>query len=762
LKVLVAGMDGYLGWSLALHLSKRGHEVAGFDNFSRRSVVAEIGSQSMTPILNMENRLKAAKEVHHFSIGFGRGSTLDYGYLRDVLKEFKPDAIVHLAEQPSAPYSMMDREHAVYTQQNNVIGTLNLLFEMKEFARDAQLVKLGTLGEYGCYDDQTEILTERGWKYFAELTPYDKVATRTTSDRHLAFKKPNSLHSYPFDGFLYHQRSRSLDIMVTPNHRMFTRARSDRKYGPLRLESVDEVKGHTRIYDTGFEWDGESREWFTLPACESLPQVVESRLTQATGLQTVTTVRTGRRPSVTEPKQIPMGVWTRFLGWYLTEGAVYHAKGRPSPYRTDITQRTDTLAPVLEAVKPLCKAIGCKYVVSEYQGGEMAKVIIWGKQLASYLSRFGGAAEKFIPADIKALAPEFLWPMLDSMLRGDGWQHHRGHKYFSISERLADDVQEIALKSGFRAIKSPKDNGFIVSITPNPNVHVNHSKQTDGWAKYQGRVFCVNVGGDGIVYVRRNGRPVWCGNTPNVVIPEGFFEVEYRGRKDTLPFPRQAGSWYHQSKVHDTANIMFACKIWGLRSTDIMQGVVYGTRTPEMTDERLLTRFDFDEAFGTATNRFCAQAAIGYPLSPYGTGHMKRGFIALVDSMQCMTIAIEHPPKEGEYRVFNQLDEVYGVGELATMVAKVAKEKFGLKTEVSNIEDPRMEAQEHFYSVDHQHLNDLGFKPTRTLTEELEIMLRDCLKYKNRIEEKREHIAPTITWREGRRESGPLGHLQVS
>jgi UDP-sulfoquinovose synthase len=118
--------------------------------------------------------------------------------------------------------------------------------------------------------------------------------------------------------------------------------------------------------------------------------------------------------------------------------------------------------------------------------------------------------------------------------------------------------------------------------------------------------------------------------TPNVVIPEGFFEVEYIGRKDTLPFPRQAGSWYHQSKVHDTGNVGFTCKFWGPSSTDLMQWAVYGTRTSEMNDERLLSRFDFDEAFGTAINRFCAQAAIGYPLSLYGTGHMKRGFIALV------------------------------------------------------------------------------------------------------------------------------------
>jgi UDP-sulfoquinovose synthase len=355
--------------------------------------VAEIGSQSMTPILNMEGRLRSAKEIHGFDIAFGRGSMSDYGYLRDVLTNFRPDTIVHLAEQPSAPYSMIDRAHAIQTQENNVMGTLNLLFEMKDICKNAHLVKLGTMGEYG---------------------------------------------------------------------------------------------------------------------------------------------------------------------------------------------------------------------------------------------------------------------------------------------------------------------------------------------------------------------------TPNIPIPEGFFEVEYRGRKDYLPFPRQAGSFYHWAKVFDSGNIMFACRIWDLRSTDIMQGIVYGTRTQEMADERILTRFDFDEVFGTVINRFCAQAAIGYPLSPYGTGRMKRGFIALADSIQCMTLAIENPPKEGEYRVFNQLDEVYSIQELAAKVAKVAAKRFGLEVTTVGIEDPRLEMQEHFYSVDNLQLKNLGFKPTRTLPEELNIMLGDCIAYARRIKEKKEHIAPTVYWRDGRKLKGPL------
>lgn len=245
-------------------------------------------------------------------------------------------------------------------------------------------------------------------------------------------------------------------------------------------------------------------------------------------------------------------------------------------------------------------------------------------------------------------------------------------------------------------------------------------------------------------------------STPNIDIPEGFFEVEYRGRKDYLPFPRQGGSWYHLSKIHDTHNIMFACKIWGLRSTDIHQGVVHGIVTQDMVrycgclektlDPRLITRFDFDEIWGTAVNRFCAQAVIGHKLTPYGKGGQTRGYIALRDSIQCMTIALENPPDEGEYRTFNQFSECYSVNELAERVVNVYEE-LGGSAEVWNIENPRVEAEEHYYNPDCNHLRDLGFKPTHTLDDELRITIPKLMEYRKRIEEKSDHIMPTIKWR---------------
>jgi UDP-sulfoquinovose synthase len=238
--------------------------------------------------------------------------------------------------------------------------------------------------------------------------------------------------------------------------------------------------------------------------------------------------------------------------------------------------------------------------------------------------------------------------------------------------------------------------------------------------------------------------------TPNVDIPEGFFEIEYRGRRDRLPFPRQAGSWYHWSKVHGSNNIMFACRLWGLRATDIMQGVVFGTSIDDVpTDDRLLTRLDFDQAFGTAVNRFCCQAVVGHPLTPFGIGHQRRGFLPLRDSMQCLSLIIENPPDPGEYRVFNQFQEVYDIAELALKVSDVATD-LGMDAEVRNIENPRLELEEHYYEPDHQKLFDLGYQPSK-VEDELRAMLEHLTRYRHRIEPRRDVLVPDVRW-DGRRE----------
>ncbi len=383
MKVLITGVDGYSGWPLAVHLLRRDHEVVGIDNFVTRRRVQEVGSWSGTPIPPFPRRQQAIREILGKELKFHRGDLSDYEFVRGVLEAERPDAIVHLAEQRSAPYSMIDVHHAVATQVENLTGTLHLLYAMRQVCPNAHLVKMGTMGEYG---------------------------------------------------------------------------------------------------------------------------------------------------------------------------------------------------------------------------------------------------------------------------------------------------------------------------------------------------------------------------TPNVDIPEGFFEIEYQGRKDRLPFPRQAGSWYHWSKVFDSGDVMFATSIWKLRATDVMQGVLYGIRTPDLTDRRLLTRFDFDETWGTALNRFIAQAVLGMPITAYGRGEQRRGFIALEDSMQSLRLAIEHPAEPGEYRVFNQFDAAYSVNELAEVTRRIAAE-FGLTATIEHPPDPRVEAEQHYYHPVHDHLKALGYQRTRELDEVVREMFRDLLRYRGRLAAKRHVLAPTVQWR---------------
>ena len=394
MRVFIAGIDGYLGWPLAIHLQAHGHYVAGADMMLRREWVAEVGGISALPIASREDRLRAFRETFGVELDFRVCDLTDYDFVKAFFADFQPEVVVHLGQMPSAPYSMIDQAHCVWTQQNNVINNLNLLWAIKEVAPDAHLVKIGTMGEYG---------------------------------------------------------------------------------------------------------------------------------------------------------------------------------------------------------------------------------------------------------------------------------------------------------------------------------------------------------------------------TPNVDIPEGFFEVEFRGRKDRLPFPRQAGSWYHQSKVHDSHNTQFASKIWGIRATDIMQGVVFGTQIAEMGDDpRLRSRLDFDQCFGTAVNRFCCQAVIGHPLTLFGLGKQKRGFLPLADSMQCLRLVVENPPARGEYRVFNQFENAYSIAELAVMVQEVAA-CMCLDVEVRRYENPREEMEDHYYQPDRQHLIDLGYQPTQDIKSVMKQILQDLMQHRDRIKAHESVLIPDIRWDASRKRSDIIG-----
>ena len=381
MRTLIVGGDGYCGWATALHLSERGHHVALIDSLVRRHWDLTLGVETLTPIAPIGRRLERWYELTGRRIDNFVGDITDYPFLQSVMRRFEPESIVHFGEQRSAPFSMIDREHAVLTQVNNVVGNLNLLFAIREFNPDIHLVKLGTMGEYG---------------------------------------------------------------------------------------------------------------------------------------------------------------------------------------------------------------------------------------------------------------------------------------------------------------------------------------------------------------------------TPNIEIEEGYIVIEHNGRSDRLPYPKQPGSFYHLSKVHDSHNIQFTCRVWGLRATDLNQGVVYGVLTSQTAiDDVLVNRLDYDQVFGTALNRFCVQAAIGHPLTVYGKGGQTRGFLDIRDTVRCVELAVCHPPAAGEFRVFNQFTEQFSICDLALMVQRAAQDA-GFAVEVDHLPNPRVEKEEHYYNAKNTSLRDLGLVPHCLSESLLDCLLQFAIRYRDRVDQAQ--ILPTVTW----------------
>lgn len=221
--------------------------------------------------------------------------------------------------------------------------------------------------------------------------------------------------------------------------------------------------------------------------------------------------------------------------------------------------------------------------------------------------------------------------------------------------------------------------------------------------------------------------------TPNIDIEEGWLEIEHKGRKGKFLFPRQAGSLYHTTKVMDTDLMWFAVRMWDLKVTDLMQGPVYGNETEESAiDDRLKTIFNYDEVFGTVVNRFVVQAIAGYPLTVYGQGGQTRGYLNIKDTLQCVDKSTETPAKVGELRIFNQIMETFSVSELAELTQRVGN-KLGHNVEVKSIENPRKEAEEHYYNPTYQGLTNIGVEPHYLTEEVMEQMLHVADRYKDNI-----------------------------
>jgi UDP-sulfoquinovose synthase len=232
--------------------------------------------------------------------------------------------------------------------------------------------------------------------------------------------------------------------------------------------------------------------------------------------------------------------------------------------------------------------------------------------------------------------------------------------------------------------------------------------------------------------------------TPNIDIEEGWLEVEHKGRQHKFLYPRQASSLYHTTKIMDTDLLWFYIRTWGLRVTDLMQGPVYGIFTHETEkDKRLLPFINYDEIFGTVLNRFVVQAVAEYPLTVYGKGGQTRGYLNIRDTLNCVRLSVENPAEAGELRIFNQFTETYSVNDLAGRV-KAAGAELGISVEIEHIENPRIEAEAHYYNPEHTGLLDLGLDPHYLTKEVLVAMMQFVLKYKNQI--KPDQIYRNVKW----------------
>ncbi|MCA3262833.1 MAG: NAD-dependent epimerase/dehydratase family protein [Telmatospirillum sp.] len=232
--------------------------------------------------------------------------------------------------------------------------------------------------------------------------------------------------------------------------------------------------------------------------------------------------------------------------------------------------------------------------------------------------------------------------------------------------------------------------------------------------------------------------------TPNIDIEEGWITINHNGRTDTVLYPKKPGSFYHLSKVHDSANIEFACRIWKTAATDLNQGVVYGIDTDETRlHPDLLTSFHYDHVFGTVLNRFLVQAATGRKLTVYGKGGQTRGFLNIRDTIQCVALACDNPARAGEFRVFNQFTEQFSVMDIADKVVATAA-RAGLKVDIDHLPNPRVELEEHYYNAKHSKLVDLGLQPNLLTDSMLDQMFATVRANTGRVQD--EVIMPTIKW----------------
>jgi UDP-sulfoquinovose synthase len=233
--------------------------------------------------------------------------------------------------------------------------------------------------------------------------------------------------------------------------------------------------------------------------------------------------------------------------------------------------------------------------------------------------------------------------------------------------------------------------------------------------------------------------------TPNIDIEEGYINISHKGREDQFLFPRQASSLYHTTKIQDTDLLYFYVRMFGLRVTDLMQGPVYGLDTPEMFNRaEFRTFFNYDAIFGTVFNRFLVQAVAELPLTIYGTGGQVRGYLNLMDTLQCISLAIGSPPRKGEMRILNQFTEKFSVLELAQMVVTAAL-SIGIDVRTQHLDNPRIEKEEHYYNPKNTAFHRLGLDPYLLTNQRICEMLELILPLKKSIQT--HNVVPRVSWK---------------
>lgn len=730
--VLILGADGYLGWPTAMHFAAKGYNVHLLDNYIKRKLVLETNSQPLVEPKNLHDRVKVFKYYFpNSSIHIHIGDIADYNFINKIIPYTSPDAIIHYGEQPSGPYSLMGHRQGALTIQNNVIGTYNVLMALKTYNRDCHLIKLG------CYDSETEVLTDNGWKKFTKLTYEDKVCTLNPDTEEIIFENPSNIVHYDYKGKMLAITTKPLDFLITPNHRVVYKTDKNKGLSEIKISRADEIDGKLLRIPRSGNWNVEDKENFVLPEIEVRGYY-------------------GKRHTRKEVK-FPMNDWLDFFGWYISEGSIRCYDGEAC--EVHIPQSIDKNPDNVELIQNSIESLGFNYTIVKYPEDGMVRFEIANNHLANYLSQFGKCDEKFIPSEIKNCSKDQLQILFNSLMLGDGYISASGTEYYhTTSKRLIDDIQEIVLKLGKAGTVSvDRREGYkdcyYISIGKNINSTVNPKSIKSGgvynWVDYDGKVHCCTVS-TGIIMVRRNGKAAWSGNTAgeygesNVDIPDGWLEYEYKGRKDKRLFPRQAGSLYHTTKILDTDLIWFFVRMFELKVTDLMQGPVYGVFTKESElNDYLLPALYYDDIFGTVINRFIVQAVADHPLTVYGKGDQKRGYLNIIDTLQCVDLALENPAKKGELRILNQITQVFSVNDIANMVREAGK-IMGFNVSINHIKNPRIESEDHYYHMETTGFDKLGLKPHLLNESVLLEMLKYVYDNQDNIDESK--ILPRVKW----------------